>query len=161
MIFEHEEGAEKMDDSERSDTEAEGSSYSFLTKRQLAVLQMRHQGLSQQDVADRLGTTRSNISILEKRAHQNIARAQRTVQQWMMIRAPISLFVKGGTDVFDIPRMIFAAADEMGIRLHVTSMDILVQLRRNEPRLFHKRVLGRDVRIYMKENGETMVEVAE
>lgn len=161
MIFEHEEGAEKMDDSERSDIEAEGSSYSFLTKRQLAVLQMRHQGLSQQDVADRLGTTRSNISILEKRAHKNIARAQRTVQQWMMIRAPISLFVKEGTDVFDIPRMIFAAADEMGIKLHVTSMDILVQLRRNAPRLFHKRVLGRDVRIYMKENGETMVEVAE
>ena len=162
MIFEEEgegeRGAEKMDDSERSDTE---SSYSFLTKRQLAVLQMRHQGLSQQDVADRLGTTRSNISILEKRAHKNIARAQRTVQQWMMIRAPISLFVKEGTDVFDIPRMIFAAADEMGIKLHVTSMDILVQLRRNEPRLFHKRVLGRDVRIYMKENGETMVEVAE
>ena len=162
MIFEEEgegeRGAEKMDDSERSDTE---SSYSFLTKRQLAVLQMRHQGLSQQDVADRLGTTRSNISILEKRAHQNIARAQRTVQQWMMIRAPISLFVKGGTDVFEIPRMIFAAADEMGIRLHVTSMDILVQLRRNAPLLFHKRVLGRDVRIYMKENGETMVEVAE
>ena len=101
------------------------------------------------------------MDILEKRAHKNIARAQRTVQQWMMIRAPISLFVKEGTDVFDIPRMIFAAADEMGIKLHVTSMEILVQLRRNEPRLFHKRVLGRDVRIYMKENGETMVEVAE
>ena len=57
MIFEEEgeegeRGAEKMDDSERSDTE---SSFSFLTKRQLEVLQMRHQGLSQQDVADRLG----------------------------------------------------------------------------------------------------------
>ncbi|MDD3973854.1 MAG: hypothetical protein PHD17_04125 [Methanothrix soehngenii] len=49
----------------------------------------------------------------------------------------------------------------MGIRLHVTSMDILVQLRRNAPRLFHKRVLGRDVRIYVNENGEAMVEVAE
>jgi len=160
MIFE-EEGAAEMGDSERLEMDAEGSSYSFLTKRQLEVLQMRHQGLSQQDVADRLGTTRSNISILEKRAHQNIARAQRTVQQWMMIRAPISLFVKGGTDVFEIPRMIFAAADEMGIRLHVTSMDILVQLRRNAPQLFHKRVLGRDARIYVNENGEAMVEVAE
>jgi len=160
MIFE-EEGAAEMGDSERLEMDAEGSSYSFLTKRQLEVLQMRHQGLSQQDVADRLGTTRSNISILEKRAHQNIARAQRTVQQWMMIRAPISLFVKGGTDVFEIPRMIFAAADEKGIRLHVTSMDILVQLRRNAPQLFHKRVLGRDARIYVNENGEAMVEVAE
>jgi transcriptional regulator len=57
--------------------------------------------------------------------------------------------------------MIFAAADEKGIRLHVTSMDILVQLRRNAPQLFHKRVLGRDARIYVNENGEAMVEVAE
>ena len=134
---------------------------SFLTARQLEVLQLRHQGLSQQDVADRLGTTRSNISILEKRAHQNILRAERTVQQWMMIRAPIHLFVKGGTDVFDLPRMIFAAADEKGIRLPVTSMDILVQLRRNAPRLFHKRALERDARIYVNKSGAVLVEEAQ
>ncbi|MGI6016659.1 MAG: Tfx family DNA-binding protein [Methanothrix sp.] len=134
---------------------------SFLTARQREVLQLRHQGLSQQDVADRLGTTRSNISILEKRAHQNILRAERTVQQWMMIRAPIHLFVKGGTDVFDLPRMIFAAADEKGIRLPVTSMDILVQLRRNAPRLFHKRALERDARIYVNKSGAVLVEEAQ
>ena len=57
---------------------------SFLTPRQIKVLQMRLAGLSQQEVADCLGTTRSNISILEKRAHQNIARARRTLEQWMM-----------------------------------------------------------------------------
>ncbi len=140
------------------ETEADEPGQSFLTNRQLEVLQLRHQGLSQQDVADRLGTTRSNISILEKRAHQNIARAERTVQQWMMIRAPISLFVKGGTDAFDLPRMIFAAADEKGIRLPVTSMDILVQMRRNAPRLFRKRATERDARIYVNENGAVLVE---
>ena len=139
-------------------TESDGSCHSFLTDRQLKVLQMRHQGLSQQDVADLLGTTRANISILEKRAHQNIARAERTVQQWMMIRAPIFLFAMRGTDIFEIPRMIFAAADEKGIRLPVTSMDILIRLGRKAPRLFHKRALEKDARIYVTLQGEVMIE---
>lgn len=162
MIFEEEgdEGAGKMDDSELVVTEDEDDdpAHSFLTKRQLEVLQMRHQGLSQQDVADRLGTTRSNISILEKRAHQNIERAERTVQQWMMIRAPITLEAAAGTDVFDLPKMIFAAADKCRIRLPVTSLDIVVQLRRKAPGLFKKRALEKDARIYVNEEGEVMVE---
>ncbi|MCK9566505.1 MAG: Tfx family DNA-binding protein [Methanothrix sp.] len=131
---------------------------SFLTERQLKVLQMRLAGRSQQEVADCLGTTRSNISILEKRAHQNIARAERTLQQWMMLRAPISLQAGAGTDVFELPKMIFAAADEKQMRLPITSLDIVVQLRRKAPRLFKKRALERDAWIYVTEEGEVMVE---
>ncbi len=131
---------------------------SFLTQRQLLVLKMRLSGLSQQDVADSLGTTRSNISILEKRAHQNIARAERTLQQWMMLRAPISLQAKAGTDVFELPRMIFAAADEKQMRLPITSLDIVVQLRRKAPLLFKKRALERDALIFVTEEGEVLVE---
>jgi len=131
---------------------------SFLTPRQIRVLQMRLAGHSQQEVADSLGTTRSNISILEKRAHQNISRARRTLEQWMMLQAPISLEAKAGTDVFELPAMIFAAADQKNIRLPVTSLDIVVQLRRRAPRLFHRRVLLQDARIFATEEGELLVE---
>jgi hypothetical protein len=147
-----------MPESAEDEAKVEESTDSFLTARQLEVLQLRRQGSSQQDVADRLGTTRSNISILEKRAHQNIARAERTLQQWMMIRAPITCRVKAGTDVFDLPRMIFAAADEKGMRLPVTSLDIVVQLQRRAPKLFKKRSLEQDAEIYVTEEGEVMVE---
>lgn len=136
----------------------EESPDSFLTARQLEVLQMRQHGCSQQDIAERLGTTRSNISILEKRAHQNIARAERTMLQWMMIRAPITCRAKAGTDVFELPRMIFAAADEKGMRLPVTSLDIVVQLQRRAPRLFKKRALEENATIFVTEEGEVLVE---
>jgi len=131
---------------------------SFITARQIRMLQMRLAGLSQQEVADSLGTTRSNISILEKRAHQNIARARRTLEQWMMLQAPISLEARAGTDVFELPAMIFAAADQKHMRLPVTSLDIVVQLRRKAPRLFYKRVLLQDARIFATEEGELLVE---
>jgi len=143
---------------EESKSGDEESLDSFLTERQLKVLQMRLSGRSQQEVADSFGTTRSNISILEKRAHQNIARAERTLQQWMMLRAPISVQAQAGTDVFELPKMIFAAADEKGMRLPITSLDIVVQLRRIAPRLFKKRALERDARIFVTEEGEVLVE---
>jgi hypothetical protein len=143
---------------EESKSGDEESRDSFLTERQFKVLQMRLSGRSQQEVADSFGTTRSNISILEKRAHQNIARAERTLQQWMTLRAPISVKAQAGTDVFELPKMIFAAADEKGMRLPITSLDIVVQLRRKAPRLFKKRALERDARIFVTEEGEVLVE---
>lgn len=143
---------------EESKSGDEESLDSFLTERQLKVLQMRLSGRSQQEVADSFGTTRSNISILEKRAHQNIARAERTLQQWMMLRAPISLQAQAGTDVFELPKMIFTAADEKGILLPISSLDIVVQLRRKAPRLFKKRALEKDARIFVTEEGEVLVE---
>lgn len=131
---------------------------SFLTERQLKVLQLRSQGCSQQEIADILGTTRSNISILEKRAHQNIQKAEQTLQQWMMIRAPISLKVPAGTDVFDIPGRIFKAADQKSIQLPVTSLDIITQLRLKAPQLFRKRAVLKDIDIYITSEGELLID---
>jgi Tfx family DNA-binding protein len=137
--------------------ELEGGGDSLLTERQLQVLKLRLQGQSQQEIADLLGTTRSNVSILEKRAHQNINRAERTLQQWMMIRAPISVHVAAGTDVFDLPQMVFSVADQKSLQLPVTSLDILVSLRRRAPHLFRKRAISKDADIYVTEEGELLV----
>ncbi len=131
---------------------------SLLTARQLKVLRLRLQGKSQQEVANILGTTRSNISILEKRAYKNIARADNTLKQWMMIRAPISLEIKAGTDVFDLPKMIFAAADDRSILLPVTSLDIIVQLKHKAPLIFKKRDIQQDTEIFVTEDGEILFE---
>jgi Tfx family DNA-binding protein len=133
---------------------------SLLTERQLMVLRLRREGRSQQEVAEILGTTRSNVSILEKRAHQNIARATRTLEEWRTIRAPISLKIPAGTDVFDVPSMIFDAADHKSIDLPVTSLDIIVQLRGKAPRIFRKRALLTDVEVYITEEGDLIIQNA-
>lgn len=140
------------------DEESDENATSFLTEKQIKVLQLRQKGQSQQDVADTMGTTRSNISILEKRAHQNIARSRTTLRQWMTIQAPIHLKVLTGTDVFDIPARIFQAADRSSIQLPSTSLDIIDQLRRTAPKLFKKRALLQDIEIYVTEDGEIIVQ---
>lgn len=148
----------KQEDDELKEDQLKDDATSFLTERQIEVLKLRSKGRSQQDVADVMGTTRSNISILEKRAHQNISRAKTTLRQWMTIQAPISLKITAGTDVFDIPARIFQAADRMSIQLPATSLDIIVQLRREAPELFKKRSLLQNIEIYVTEDGELIVQ---
>ena len=80
------------------------------------------------------------------------------MQQWMMIRAPISLKVREGTDVFDLPKMIFEAADKKSLQLPTTSLDIIVQLRRKAPQFFRRRAVMKDVEIFVTEEGEILIQ---
>jgi Tfx family DNA-binding protein len=147
-----EEGAE-MD-------EGSGASPSLLTDRQVAVLKLRRKGLSQQEVADLLGTTRSNVSILEKRALQNVSRARATLKEWTMIQAPVSLTVPAGTDVFDVPALVFLEADKSKIKLDISSVDIVVQIKNKAPEALKKRVIHRDLDIAVTEDGLVLVQEA-
>ena len=75
-----------------------------------------------------------------------------------MIQSPIFLKLSRGTDVFDISDTIFAAADEKGIHLPITSLDIIVQLKSKAPNIFGKIYIKRDVQIYISEVGDLMIQ---
>ncbi|HII06655.1 MAG TPA: Tfx family DNA-binding protein [Methanotrichaceae archaeon] len=152
MTKKAEEGAE-MD-------EGSGASPSLLTSRQAAVLRLRRKGLSQQEVAELLGTTRSNVSILEKRALQNVSRARATLKEWTMIQAPVSLTVPTGTDIFEVPAMVFLKADKAKIKLDISSVDIVVQIKSKAPEALKKRVILRDLEIAVTEAGLVLVQDA-
>jgi len=132
----------------------------LLTRRQVAVLKLRRQGLSQQEVAEILGTTRSNVSILEKRALQNVFRARATLREWTMIHAPISITVPAGPDLFDLPGLVFQEADRAGIKLEIGSVDIVVQIREKAPEALRKRVVVRDLEVAVTEDGLVLVSEA-
>jgi hypothetical protein len=137
-----------------------GGSDSLLTDRQAAVLRLRKKGLSQQEVADILGTTRSNVSILEKRALHNVSRARATLRDWTMIQAPVSLKIPAGTDLFEVPALVFSEADRSGIKLDIGSVDIVFQIRRKVPEALKKRVTIRDLVVAVTEDGLLLVREA-
>ena len=130
---------------------------SFLTDRQMQVLRLRAQGFSQQDVAKMVGTTRANISKLERRAHQNIIAARRTIHDWMKIQAPIITQIPAGTDVLMVPDMIFKEADLMGIHLPANSIDLIVRLKAKAPFLFMRPNLPKDVVVFITREGQILL----
>jgi len=88
-----------------------------LTERQLQVLKLREGGLTQTEIARRLGTSRANISATEKSAHQKIERARNTLRIIQMIRAPLQIPVKGEADLNEVVKRIYHEADRAGIRI--------------------------------------------
>ena len=130
---------------------------SFLTKRQVQVLLLRFQGFSQQEVAKMMGTTRANISKLERRAHQNIIASRKTIHDWMKIQAPIMSQIPVGTDVLRVPDMIFREADQVGIHLPANSIDLIVRLKDKAPFLFERQNLPRDVVIFISREGQILL----
>ncbi len=89
----------------------------YLTKRQLEILQLRRSGKSQAEVAVRLGITRQDVSILEKRALRNLKRAAATLEIAVGKGIVTGLTIPKGTHILDVAKQILERANSSGIRL--------------------------------------------
>jgi len=96
-----------------------------LTRRQAEVLALRERGMAQADIADRLGTSRANVSSVEASARQNVEKARETVAFSEALHAPVRIVVEPGTDLYDVPAMVFDRCDEAGVKVSYTAPDLM------------------------------------
>ena len=96
-----------------------------LTRRQAEVLVLREQGLRQSTIAEILGTSRANVSSVESSARENIAKAEATVSFAAAIAAPVQVQVDRGTDLYEVPTMVFDACDAAGVKVSRTAPEVL------------------------------------
>jgi len=101
------------------------ASQSVLTRRQAEVLALRERGIPQADIADRLGTSRANVSSVEASARDNVAKARDTVAFAEALQAPVSVDVDLGTDLYDVPGQVFDACDEAGVKVSRTAPELM------------------------------------
>ncbi|MFB6164301.1 MAG: Tfx family DNA-binding protein [Haloarculaceae archaeon] len=101
------------------------ASENVLTRRQAEVLALRERGLAQADIAERLGTSRANVSSVEASARENVAKARETVAFAETLRAPVRLTVETGTDLYDVPAEIFSRCDEAGVKVNLTAPELM------------------------------------
>jgi len=105
------------------------SKIGLLTNRQIEILKMRNKGLTQEAISLKLKTTRENISIIEKRANRNIKLAQDTLSALKTFGVSFSIFIKPGTNLVDIPRIIFDKSDESNIKVKANFTQIFEEIR--------------------------------
>ncbi|MUW14313.1 Tfx family DNA-binding protein [Halorubrum sp. CBA1125] len=98
---------------------------SVLTRRQAEVLALRERGLRQSDIAERLGTSRANVSSVEASARDNVARARETVAFAEALAAPVRVEIEAGTDLYDAPKRVYDACDEVGVKVNQTAPDLM------------------------------------
>jgi Tfx family DNA-binding protein len=130
----------------------------LLTERQIEVLKLRSQGLTQEEVAKRLKTTRENISILEKRAYQNIKLARETLAALKNFGVAVTVTVKPGTHLVDIPRIILDKADEANIKVRANFTRIYDEIRFRASDKVKRSRVTRQITVKILPNGDFTVE---
>jgi Tfx family DNA-binding protein len=98
---------------------------SVLTRRQAEVLALRERGLRQSDIADRLGTSRANVSSVEASARDNVERARETVAFAEALSAPVRIEIDEGTDLYDAPKRVYDACDDAGVKVNHTAPELM------------------------------------
>lgn len=89
----------------------------ILTERQVEVLELRASGFTQQEVAERIGTTDSNVSAVERAATQNVEKAKQTLKLVETLSASITFDVTAGTQFGDVTEMVYAHGDACDIKV--------------------------------------------
>ncbi|MCU4926428.1 Tfx family DNA-binding protein [Halobacteria archaeon AArc-dxtr1] len=98
---------------------------SVLTHRQAQVLVLRERDVPQAEIADALGTSRANVSSIESSARENVRRARETVAFAEALHAPVRVHVSAGTDLYDVPRLVYDACDEADIQVDATAPELM------------------------------------
>lgn len=98
---------------------------SVLTRRQAEVLALRERDVPQATIADRLGTSRANVSSIEASARTNIEKARETIAFAEALSAPVSVDVTAGTDLYDIPSRVYAACDDADVKVNQTAPELM------------------------------------
>jgi hypothetical protein len=98
---------------------------SVLTRRQAEVLLLRERGVRQSTIADLLGTSRANVSSIESSARTNVEKARETVGFAEALSAPVRIEVAEGTDLYDVPKLVYDACDAAGVKVNHTAPELM------------------------------------
>lgn len=92
-------------------------------------MKLRKEGYSTEGIAREIGTTRQNVSILEKRGHRNLEKAIRTVNAVRELKLSHEVRIDGNIHVLDAVKKVLKSADELNIRLNDNLIGIMTRLK--------------------------------
>jgi Tfx family DNA-binding protein len=130
---------------------------SVLTRRQAAVLALRERGLKQRTIAERLDTSRANVSGIEASARENVERARETVAFVEALEAPVRVLVSADTDLYDVPRQVYDACDEAGVKVDYTAPELMNAVGERAGEAVRGRAVREQLSVSVTREGEVRV----
>jgi hypothetical protein len=130
---------------------------SVLTRRQAEVLALRERDVAQAAIADRLGTSRANVSSIEASARANVEKARETVAFAEALNAPVRVEVEAGTDLYDIPSRVYAACDDAGVKVNQTAPELMKSVSDAAGDAVSGRAVKRDLLVGVTSEGAVRV----
>jgi Tfx family DNA-binding protein len=126
----------------------------LLTDRQKEVLRYRKSGMTQQQVADIIHTSKANVCTIEKSAMENIQHAKDTLYFFHTLDARHLCTLKAGSDLFDAESLIFKEAGKIDIIVATDWMNLVNRLRVELPKRIHGRLIMQDIEVFLRNDGK-------
>jgi hypothetical protein len=120
-------------------------------------MRLRATGLTQTQVARRLRTTRENVSIIERRAHENLRAAEATLEALEQLSDSRQLIIPSGTSVFEATSMILRRGDILRVKLNTNADSILALLRSRCKGRIRGHHLTSVIRVQINEDGSITI----
>jgi len=124
-----------------------------LTKKQLKVLELRSKGLTQNEVARQLATTRANISMIEWRARRRLAKAKDTIRAYELMQEDFKVEIREGTKLADISAIVLKACDKRHVHLRSTIVDVVKVIKSLKPDCISDGMVIRKIALRVDKNG--------
>jgi hypothetical protein len=126
----------------------------LLTDRQKEVLRFRKQGMTQQQIADIIHTSKANVCTIEKSAMENIRRAKETLEFLYTLDATHLCTIESGMDLLDVAPYIYREAENIGIKVKYDTISLINKLREATPERFRARHVRDAIEVYINDEGD-------
>lgn len=133
-------------------------SLSLLTDRQIQVLRLRSRGLTQEEAAKQLKTTRENVSILESRARRNITRARTTIEILEDLGVAVKVVIKPETPVLEMSKIIIKRADDANVKIKIDCIDLLERIKMRARKKIKAKKVVEAISVIILPYGDLIVE---
>jgi Tfx family DNA-binding protein len=110
--------------------------------------------LTQQQIADIIATSKANVCTIEKSATENIRRAKETLDFLYTLDSTHLCTISSGTDLFDIPALIFSEAEKISIKVKYDTIALINHMRESRPKSYKGRSLSENIDVYITSTGE-------
>jgi len=128
--------------------------YGLLTERQVEVIRYRKQGMTQQEIADIIHTSKANVCTIEKAAMENIQRAKETLDFLYTLDATRLCELNKGEDLLDAVKRIYDSAEETNVKVKYDTIELINRVKNIYPERFHGRFIRDDIIVYLNPEGE-------
>ena len=129
-------------------------SHGSLTDAQYQVLDLRGKGMTQQQTAREMGTTRANISMIELRAHRKVAQARETIEAYRSTMTDHVIKIPKGTRFYEIPTLVLREGDRWGIHMQSNVVEIIRMVKDIKPSCLSKGRTTRPVPFVFNKMGK-------
>ncbi|MDO5844674.1 MAG: Tfx family DNA-binding protein [Methanocorpusculum sp.] len=126
---------------------------SLLTDRQKFILMRRKEGLTQNEIAQLLDTTRSNVTLIEKSAKSNIAQAKQALEFIYSLEATLVCTLSEGTDLKNEIFIVFKAAASLNIKIQFKAGALLNFVTTSVPEKLNGDLIIEDINVYLNNTG--------